>query len=32
MFHHRIAHELYKLQVPLIPRMISEMAHAQHRA
>ena len=28
MFHHRIAHELYKLQVPLIPRMISEMAHA----
>ena len=24
----RIAHELYKLQVPLIPRMISEMAHA----
>jgi serine O-acetyltransferase len=29
MLHHRIAHELYKLGVPVIPRMISEMAHAQ---
>lgn len=28
MTHHRIAHELYKLGVPLIPRMISEMAHS----
>ncbi|MDR2054499.1 MAG: serine acetyltransferase [Desulfovibrio sp.] len=28
MLHHRIAHELHKLDVPLIPRMISEMAHA----
>lgn len=29
MTHHRIAHELYKLEVPVIPRIISEMAHAQ---
>ena len=28
MFHHRIAHELYTLKVPVIPRMISEMAHS----
>lgn len=28
MTHHRIAHELYKLGVPIIPRMISEMAHS----
>lgn len=28
MTHHRIAHELYKLNVPIIPRMISEMAHS----
>ncbi|NOZ13517.1 MAG: serine acetyltransferase [Acidobacteria bacterium] len=27
--HHRIAHELYRMGVPLIPRIISEMAHAQ---
>ncbi len=27
--HHRIAHELYKLNVPLIPRIISEMAHSR---
>jgi len=26
---HRIAHELYKLEVPLIPRMMSECAHAR---
>lgn len=26
---YRIAHELYKLGVPLIPRMISEMAHRE---
>ncbi len=26
---HRIAHELYKLEVPLIPRIISEMAHSE---
>ena len=29
MLHHRIAHELHKLGVPMIPRMISEMAHGQ---
>ncbi len=28
MFHHRVAHELYRLKVPLIPRIISEMAHS----
>ncbi len=28
MTNHRIAHELYKLKVPLIPRIISEMAHS----
>jgi len=26
---YRIAHELYKLEVPIIPRMLSEWAHAQ---
>ncbi|MCX7677974.1 MAG: serine acetyltransferase [Spirochaetes bacterium] len=26
---HRIAHELYKLDVPIIPRIISEMAHSR---
>lgn len=26
---HRIAHELFKMEVPLIPRIISEIAHAQ---
>jgi len=26
---HRIAHELYKLEVPLIPRIISELAHSE---
>ena len=29
MMHHRIAHELYRLDVPLIPRIISEMAHSK---
>lgn len=29
MFHHRVAHELYKLKVPVIPRIISEMAHSR---
>ena len=29
MTYHRIAHELYKLSVPLIPRIISEMAHSR---
>ena len=29
MMHHRIAHELYRLHVPLIPRIISEMAHSR---
>ena len=28
MTNHRIAHSLYKLEVPLIPRIISEMAHS----
>ena len=28
MTNHRIAHELYRLEVPLIPRIISEMAHS----
>lgn len=28
MLHHRIAHELYKLNVPVIPRIISEMSHS----
>lgn len=26
---HRLAHELYKLQVPLVPRVMSEWTHAQ---
>lgn len=26
---HRLAHELYKLDVPIIPRLISELAHSQ---
>lgn len=29
MTYHRIAHELYRLDVPLIPRIISEMAHSK---
>lgn len=29
MTHHRVAHELYRLGVPLIPRIISEMAHSR---
>lgn len=29
MTNHRIAHALYKLEVPLIPRIISEMAHSE---
>jgi serine O-acetyltransferase len=28
VIHHRLAHELYGLGVPLIPRIISELAHA----
>ena len=28
MTHHRIAHALYCLDIPLIPRMIAEMAHS----
>lgn len=28
MFHHRIAHALYNLKVPVIPRIISEIAHS----
>jgi serine O-acetyltransferase len=27
IIHHRIAHELYALGVPLLPRMLSELAH-----
>ena len=27
--HHRIAHKLYELQVPLLPRIISEIAHSE---
>lgn len=29
VFIHRIAHELYKLQVPLLPRILSEYAHTE---
>ncbi|MDR3321275.1 MAG: hypothetical protein LBS93_02415 [Synergistaceae bacterium] len=29
MTSHRVAHELYKLSVPMIPRMISEMGHSR---
>ena len=29
VFNHRIAHELLKLGVPIIPRVISEMAHSE---
>lgn len=29
MSNYRIAHELYKLDVPLIPRIITEMAHSE---
>ncbi len=29
MIHHRIAHSLHKLGVPIIPRLISELAHSQ---
>jgi serine O-acetyltransferase len=28
MVNHRLAHELYRLGVPLLPRMISELAHS----
>lgn len=28
LLNYRVAHELYKLQVPLIPRMITELAHS----
>jgi len=28
MLHHRIAHELHALGIPLIPRIVSELAHA----
>ncbi len=29
MIHYRVAHELYKLSVPVIPRIITEMAHSK---
>lgn len=28
MFHHRIAHELYRLKIPIVPRIMAEMAHS----
>lgn len=28
MLHHRVAHALYQLQVPIIPRIIAEQAHS----
>lgn len=28
MLHHRVAHMLYQLQIPILPRLISEMAHS----
>lgn len=28
MLHHRIAHALYRLDTPMVPRIISEMAHS----
>jgi len=28
LIHQRLAHELYQLQVPLLPRMMSELAHS----
>jgi serine O-acetyltransferase len=28
VIHHRVAHELHRLSVPLIPRIISELAHS----
>ena len=29
MIHHRIAHQLYRLGVPLLARIVAELAHAQ---
>lgn len=29
LINYRVAHELYQLQVPLIPRMLTEMAHSE---
>lgn len=29
MLHYRIAHELWKLQIPVIPRIITELAHSR---
>lgn len=29
MIHHRLAHRLYKLNLPLLARLVSELAHAQ---
>ena len=28
MLHQRVAHELFKLEIPVLPRMITEMAHS----
>ncbi len=29
MIHHRLAHQLYKLELPLLARIVAELAHAQ---
>lgn len=29
MIHHRLAHELYRLEVPLLARIVAELAHAE---
>ena len=29
MTHHRVAHALYKLKIPVLPRIISELAHSK---
>lgn len=29
LIHHRIAHELYRLELPLLARMVAELAHGQ---
>lgn len=29
VIHHRLAHQLYRLEVPLLARMVSELAHAE---
>ena len=29
MIHHRLAHELYRLRLPLLARIVAELAHAK---